>query len=70
MRKHKRASTGKIIVTAPNAVIIGGADKVTGPNATIIGEQIGLSPLFVRDLLAAKDRQIEELLQIIERLTR
>ena len=46
-----------------------GAIYVTGTNATIIGSQtIGLSADFVRDLLAAKDRQIEELLQIIARL--
>lgn len=46
-----------------------GAIYVTGANATIIGSQtIGLSADFVRDLLAAKDRQIEELLKIIARL--
>ena len=46
-----------------------GAIYVTGANATIIGSQtIGLSAEFVRDLLAAKDRQIEELLKIIARL--
>lgn len=48
-----------------------GAMYVTGQNATIIGNQtIGLSAEFVRDLLAAKDRQIEELLKVIARLTR
>lgn len=48
-----------------------GAMYVTGQNATIIGSQtIGLSAEFVRDLLAAKDRQIEELLKVIARLTR
>ena len=55
MNKEIKTSTGSIYVT--------------GANATIIGSQtIGLSTEFVRDLLAAKDRQIEELLKIIARL--
>lgn len=37
-----------------------------GPNATAI--ITGLSGAFVLELLAAKDRQINELLNIIERL--
>lgn len=48
---------------------ITGADVVKGSHATIIANQtIGLTPEFVRELLAAKDRQIETLLQIIQDL--
>lgn len=46
-----------------------GANVVSGPNATIIAKQVlGLSPDFVRELLAAKDKQIAELLDIIQTL--
>lgn len=52
---------------APVCVI--GAHKVTGDHATVIGQQIvGLSSEFVGELLAAKDRQIETLLALVERL--
>lgn len=37
---------------------ITGAGKVIGENATVIGQQI-LSETFVRDLLAEKDKQIQ-----------
>ena len=48
---------------------ITGANVVQGDNATIIAVQnIGLSVEFVRDMLAAKDRQISELLAIVARL--
>ena len=41
---------------------ITGAKSVTGKNATVIGQQT-LSEIFVRDLLAEKDKQIQALLQ-------
>lgn len=48
---------------------IAGANNVTGKNAVVIGNlTIGLNADFVRELLAAKDRQINELLNIIARL--
>ncbi len=48
---------------------ITGANIVSGDHATIIASQtIGLSVEFVRDLLAAKDKQIEALLNIIQNL--
>lgn len=43
---------------------ITGASNVTGKNATVIGQQT-LSEIFVRDLLAEKDKQIQALLQIM-----
>ena len=43
-----------------------GADNVTGENATVIGQQnVGLNAEFVQDLLAAKDKQINRLLDIL-----
>jgi hypothetical protein len=43
-----------------------GANNVTGENATVIGPQnVGLSAEFVQDLLAAKDEQINTLLDIL-----
>lgn len=43
-----------------------GANIVTGRYATVIGQQIiGLSENFVRELLAAKDKQIQTLLAIL-----
>lgn len=43
-----------------------GAYNVTGENATVIGQQnVGLSAEFVQDLLAAKDKQINRLLDIL-----
>ena len=43
-----------------------GAYNVTGENATVIGQQnVGLNPEFVQDLLAAKDKQINRLLDIL-----
>lgn len=43
-----------------------GANIVTGRFATVIGKQIiGLSENFVRELLAAKDKQIQTLLAIL-----
>lgn len=43
-----------------------GAYNVTGENATIIGQQnVGLNAEFVQDLLAAKDKQINRLLDIL-----
>ena len=48
---------------------ITGANIVSGDHAAIIASQtIGLSVEFVRDLLAAKDKQIEALLNIIQNL--
>ncbi len=48
---------------------ITGATEVTGERATVIGQQtIGLSSEFVRELLAAKDRQIETLLALVGQL--
>ena len=45
---------------------ITGATEVTGERATVIGQQtVGLSSEFVRELLAAKDRQIETLLALV-----
>jgi len=45
---------------------IAGANIVTGRYATVIGQQIiGLSENFVRELLAAKDKQIQTLLAIL-----
>lgn len=55
-------------ITASTNVV--GANNVTGANSIVIGNlTTGLSAEFVRELLAAKDRQINELLNIIERLT-
>ena len=43
-----------------------GAYNVTGENATIIGQQnVGLNAEFVQDLLAAKNKQINRLLDIL-----
>ena len=48
------------------------AGAITGASAkritahTIIGQQIGMSESFVRQLLAEKDRQIEQLTRIIQ----
>jgi len=43
-----------------------GAYNVTGENATVIGQQnVGLNADFVQDLLAAKDKQINRLLDIL-----
>ena len=43
-----------------------GANIVTGRYATVIGQQIiGLSENFVRELLAAKDKQIQTLLALL-----
>ena len=43
-----------------------GANTVTGRYATVIGQQIiGLSENFVRELLAAKDKQIQTLLALL-----
>jgi len=43
-----------------------GANIVTGRYATVIGQQIiGLSENFVRELLAAKDKQIQTLLAVL-----
>ncbi len=43
-----------------------GANIVTGRYATVIGQQItGLSENFVRELLAARDKQIQTLLAIL-----
>lgn len=43
-----------------------GAYNVTGENATVIGQQnVGLNAEFVQDLLAAKDYQINRLLDIL-----
>ena len=43
-----------------------GAYNVTGENATVIGLQnVGLNAEFVQDLLAAKDKQINRLLDIL-----
>ena len=43
-----------------------GASNVTGENATVIGQQnVGLNAEFVQDLLAAKDKQINRLLDIL-----
>lgn len=43
-----------------------GANIVTGRYATVIGQSIiGLSENFVRELLAAKDKQIQTLLAIL-----
>ena len=43
-----------------------GAYNVTGENATVIGQQnVGLNAEFVQDLLAAKDKQINRLLDIL-----
>lgn len=43
-----------------------GAYNVTGENATVIGQQnVGLNAEFVQDLLAAKDNQINRLLDIL-----
>ena len=43
-----------------------GAYNVTGENATVIGQQnVGLNAKFVQDLLAAKDNQINRLLDIL-----
>lgn len=51
-----------------NTHINGGHNATAiGPNATAI--ITGLNGAFVLELLAAKDRQINELLRIIERLT-
>ena len=48
---------------------ITGATEVTGERATVIGQQtVGLSSEFVRELLAAKDRQIETLLALVGQL--
>lgn len=45
-----------------------GANIVTGRYATVIGQQIiGLSENFVRELLAAKDKQIQTLLAILRK---
>ncbi len=55
-------------ITASTNIV--GANNVTGANSIVIGNlTTGLSAEFVRELLAAKDRQINELLNIIERLT-
>lgn len=43
-----------------------GAYNVTGENATVICQQnVGLNAEFVQDLLAAKDKQINRLLDIL-----
>ncbi|MCM1957592.1 hypothetical protein NCY79_17330 [Bacteroides uniformis] len=43
-----------------------GAYNVTGENATVIGQQnVGLNAEFVQDLLAAKDKKINRLLDIL-----
>lgn len=43
-----------------------GAYNVTGENATVIGQQnVGLNAEFVQDLLAAKNKQINRLLDIL-----
>ena len=43
-----------------------GAYNVTGENATVIGQQnVGLNAEFVQELLAAKDKQINRLLDIL-----
>ena len=45
---------------------VAGAYNVTGENATVIGQQnVGLNAEFVQDLLAAKDKQINRLLDIL-----
>ena len=50
---------------APATAITGAsAQRITAH--TIIGQQIGMSESFVRQLLAEKDRQIEQLTRIIQ----
>ncbi len=45
-----------------------GANTVTGKYAKVIGQQIiGLSAEFVRELLAAKDKQIQTLLALLKK---
>lgn len=52
--------------TDHSEVATAGAYNVTGENATVIGQQnVGLNAEFVQDLLAAKDKQINRLLDIL-----
>lgn len=51
---------------ATTAAAITGANSVTGANATIIGQIIGMNEAFVARILAEKDRQIEQLMNIIQ----
>ena len=62
---HSEAATvGAYNVTGEAATV--GAYNVTGENATVIGQQnVGLNAEFVQDLLAAKDNQINRLLDIL-----
>lgn len=58
------AAAGAYNVTGEAATV--GAYNVTGENATVIGQQnVGLNAEFVQDLLAAKDNQINRLLDIL-----
>lgn len=50
---------------APAGAITGASAKRVTAH-TIIGQQIGMSESFVRQLLAEKDRQIEQLTRIIQ----
>lgn len=55
-----------ISITSNSIANTAGANIVTGRYATVIGQQIiGLSENFVRELLAAKDKQIQTLLAIL-----
>ena len=62
---HSEAATvGAYNVTGETATV--GAYNVTGENATVICQQnVGLNAKFVQDLLAAKDKQINRLLDIL-----
>lgn len=44
-----------------------GANSVTGENATVIGQQTVLSESFVRDMLAEKDKQIQNLIALLKK---
>lgn len=46
---------------------ITGANNVTGENATVIGQQTVLSESFVRDMLAEKDKQIQNLIALLKK---
>lgn len=46
---------------------ITGANSVTGENATVIGPQTVLSESFVRDMLAEKDKQIQNLIALLKK---
>lgn len=48
-------------------VKITGANRVTGQNATVIGQQTVFSENFVRDLLAEKDKQIHNLIELLRK---